>query len=120
MSAENNFRIAIEKTIVTQVIDSALAIGDFIGLETSDGEEIMESFTKDREKILDNVFACDDARIFLSKDGVKYYGWILCVYGNDGVDVLSDYTTNLEELLTEANRIGNQIEDGNFTINVKA
>jgi len=114
----NSLRIAIEKTIVTQVIDSALEAGDFIGLDTSDGEEIIEGFTKDRQVILDNVFSCDDARIYFSKDGVKYYGWVMCVYGNDGTDVISDYTTNLEELLSKANNLAESIEEGKVKITV--
>lgn len=118
MSYENSLRIQIEKTIVTQVVDSALEAGYSISLETSDGEEIIEGFTNDRAVLLENVFACDDARIFLSKDGETYSGWVLCVYGNDGTDVISDYTTNLEELLTKANALADKLETGNFTITI--
>lgn len=41
----------------------------------------------------------------LQDDQVVSEGWVYVVMGNDGWDVISDYTTNLEPLMSGANRL---------------
>jgi hypothetical protein len=57
----------------------------------------------------------DDDRLFVYKvDGPKgrrdWFGWVFFVYGNDGYDVISDYTTNLESSLTATNKLAESLE----------
>lgn len=41
----------------------------------------------------------------------KRIGWVRMIYGNDGWDVMADYTTNLEDVLTDANKLADKLEE---------
>ena len=46
----------------------------------------------------------DDDYLFVYKAGQsERFGWVRFVYGNDGYDVISDYTINLEKTLKGVN-----------------
>lgn len=71
-----------------------------IGLEVCgqadvhDGEEWVLTRCANAGKVMDALFSTDDDRIrFRSPDGTKNAVFYL-VYGNDGYDVISDYTAN--------------------------
>jgi hypothetical protein len=42
------------------------------------------------------------------KDSDTWHGWVLFIYGNDGWDVISDYTCNLEPIMGPANELSEQ------------
>ncbi len=46
-------------------------------------------------------------------------GWVRFIYGNDGWDVISDYTTNLEPVMKLVQPLIDRLENGNFEIVVK-
>lgn len=105
MSVE--MRRRVEKVIVRSFIIAALADGYTINIYDEDDDEDGLLFLEpcnDLRKIMDAMFACDMERLHLFKDG-KRHGWILFVYGNDGWDVICDYTTNLEHLMAEPNKL---------------
>jgi hypothetical protein len=81
-------RIAMEQEIVTRVVDALLAAGCSLA---TDYDQIP---TRDRAVILSSLMETDDDRLI-----VRPAGWVYFVYGNDGFDVVSDYTTNLEAIL---------------------
>lgn len=84
----------IEKTIAFEVIECLLSMGGPVTV--NDGEE--DVYTgRDGEKILKAMFSTDQD--FLLVKG----GWVSLVYGSSGWDVISDYTTSLEEVITPAN-----------------
>lgn len=64
----------------------------------------------DRDAILREMFATDDERLLLYRKG-RAGGWVSLVYGNDGFDVISDYTTNLEGVLKPANELADRMEE---------
>lgn len=55
---------------------------------------------------MEEAFAGDECHIFvhakegelIEDDALKSIGWVYCVFGNDGWDVISDYTTKLDGL----------------------
>jgi hypothetical protein len=47
---------------------------------------------------------CDDDWLIAYKDGAKF-GWARFVYGNDGWDVISDYSVNLERYMKASLKI---------------
>lgn len=111
-------RREVEEKIVGAFVDAALKAGYrlAVSLERGYDTEDMLLGSTDRAKIMEEAFAGDECHIFVQpKDGptltaenaVVHCGWIFCVFGNDGWDVISDYTTNLDngELLTEANKL---------------
>src|ERR1700680_4083136 len=104
ISTEVAIRRVIEKTFVTAVVEDILKAG-FLFQEDEEGET-----TDNKQKILDLLFDLDDALVHVisiedGQDGLNvenHEGWIRFVFGNDGFDVISDYTLNLDSLLRHA------------------
>ena len=103
MTVENRQRI--EREIVTAVVQAAHEQG-FTFMINNGGDDDEEIATSGIEETLKEMFATDEERLFLVKDG-RWFGWVLFVYGNDGWDVISDYTTKLDDigLLKNAEKI---------------
>ena len=100
-------RQRIELTIAKLVIKAALEAGYYINV--GNGEEIvLKKYSQDKAEIIEHMFSTDEDSLHLFiKEPVtnkfKQVGWVQFIYGNDGYDVISDYTTNLEPLVTTAN-----------------
>lgn len=127
-------RQEVERKIVGQFVRDALAAGHRLAVSLERGYDVDEMLlgSRDFDKIMEQAFAGDDCHIFVqSADGptieegnanpreriygaaskirrVVSIGWVYCVFGNDGYDVVSDYTTNLENLLAGANSLSEQ------------
>lgn len=112
-------RQLVEREIVGQFVKDALAAGYRLAVSLDRGYDIDEMLigSTDEAKIMEEAFAGDECHIFvqpgsgktITDDGrIVSEGWVFCVMGNDGWDVISDYTTNLEELLTGANKISDK------------
>jgi hypothetical protein len=97
-------RQEVERKIVAAVIDGALAAG--YTLDVNDGEETTLTKSADKGKILAAMFTTDEDWLLVNDaKGRAKFGWVRFIYGNDGWDVVSDYTTNLEPIMGEANKI---------------
>lgn len=85
-------RIKIEGRIARKLVCNAL---EMIGnADVHDGEEWVLKNCDNAGKIMNALFSTDEDRIcFRSADGSKQATFYL-VYGNDGDDVISDYTDN--------------------------
>ena len=89
-------RQIVEKEIATAIVDSLLAAGFRIEVDNGDEETLPIA---DRATILKSMFLTDEERLFVfKKNEPDWFGWVYLVYGNDGWDVLSDYTVNLEKV----------------------
>jgi hypothetical protein len=117
----------VEKLIVNAVVKEALKQG--YALQVAFEGEDFTGITKNKKEIVETLFDVDMAYLYLfngkdvgeSSDYLGHSGWVLFVFGNDdGTTVISDYVTSLEDrgILTEANRIAEAVENGNFTIKV--
>jgi hypothetical protein len=111
-------RIAIEKRIVARLIHDLTAAGHVLAHRddwdklTRVTEENFSSvlFTTDEDDILvfpANMEIPEENTGDLSVDRV---GWIFLVYGNDGWDVINDYTSKLEPLLAGVFELVDQLE----------
>ena len=98
-------RVAIERRIVTALIDRALAEG--YELSVDDGA-FKHPWTTDRAEVIDNIMEADEDRLYLRKDG--HTAWVYLVYGNSGWDVICDYHTRLEALLEPINTLTDNLE----------
>ena len=103
-------RAVVELKICRMIIQDAHAAGYVLAVD--DFEEV--SGIMDERDLIDLLFNLDDAYLFFyrptdtTEAGRK--GWVRFVFGNDGYDVVNDYTTNLEKtVLKRANKIA---EDG--------
>lgn len=91
----HQLRQDIEQQIVKRVIADALAAG-FV-LTVHDGEEITLKRSADAKEIFAAMFSTDDDRLYFHRpDQPKgQCGWVHFVYGNDGFDVISDHTVEI-------------------------
>lgn len=89
-------RQRVERIIVRKIIAVAFANGYRLGVH--DGEELVLKDSDNRKDILGAMFSVDEEHMLFYKDGVKC-GWVYMIYGNSGWDVVSDHSTNLEEVL---------------------
>ena len=91
-------RQRIERRIARKIIQSALATGYAVSI--NDGEETTVKRSRKLAPCMRALFTTDEDRIYLHHDGNESaFSWIYLVYGNDGWDVINDYTTNIENLL---------------------
>lgn len=105
------WRIALEQRIVKRTVDALLAQG--YALATDEGEHRFYgpvAPTRERATILAALMEVDDEHlgVFPAEEvGApkvrQPFAWVRFVYGNDGWDVVSDYTTNLEDVLKPVN-----------------
>jgi len=102
-------RQAIERKIVRQFAKEMFAHGFTIRIDN--GGDTYETGHLNRiGKLTKEIMATDEERLYVFRKGddgqpaKKPFAWAYFVYGNDGWDVMSDYTTNLDGLmpLTEA------------------
>jgi hypothetical protein len=117
VSEEVAIRQVIEKTIVTAVINDALAAG----YSLQEDEEGVT--TTNAQEMLDLLFNLDDAYVHFitteDQDGLNVEnseGWVRFVFGNYGYDVISDYSMNIEPTLQRALDMGDKISTGDFRI----
>lgn len=103
-------RMAVEQDIVTRTVDALIAAG--YSVRESESEH------GTRDETLDILFDLDIALLSVSKTDTTEspvsdlvdVGWIQFVFGNDGYDVISDYTTNLESVLAPINAYAETLE----------
>ncbi len=96
-------RQEVEKKIASALIEDGLKAGYLIGVDNG-GDEMELKPCNDKETILKAMFLTDEEHLIFDKDG-KQTGWVFFVYGNDGWDVISDYSVNLEHVMTGANKV---------------
>ena len=111
-------RQEVERKIVGKFVDDALAAGHRLAVSLERGYDVddMLAGSKDRAKIMDEAFAGDECHIFVQPadgpvidDGkVVSIGYVYCVMGNDGYDVICDYSCSLDSLLSGANALADK------------
>lgn len=94
---DSGTRIDIEQDIVTRVVEELLRAGYELRTSADDEDGKRPSYTTDRAAILAALIEVDDEYLIARKHGRR--SWVWFVYGNDGPDVISDYTTDLELVL---------------------
>lgn len=109
-------RILVERRIIRRLVNDLLVAG--FQVEVWDGEETALQPSIDIDAIMGAIMTTDDDHLYVYKteaDGTRpkaHFGWIQLVYGNDGYDVVSDYTVNLEEVLKPSAELADAIAEG--------
>lgn len=110
-------RIAVEKRIAKKTIETMIAAGYFVSV--FDGEEVACKYTQDAKVALDAMMACDEEWLRVGmlnpsiKPDAKPYkriGEVFFVYGNDGFDVVNDYSISLEPQMEVVNAYAEEQE----------
>ena len=85
-------RIKIERAIISRLVKDGLKLNYTVSI--FDGEEWCLKRSNSYKKIMDSIQSTDVDKIrFRDSDG-EIVGSFLMVYGNDGYDVISDYSDN--------------------------
>lgn len=107
-TSEVRRRIEVEKRIVKKTVKDLLAAGYFLAVY--DGEE-EHPVTDNIKKLHDALMETDEDYLFVftKDDKEEKMGWVRFVYGNDGWDVICDYTTNLEDVLKDVNELAQEL-----------
>lgn len=102
-------RQAIERKIVSQAIRDLTNAG--YEVVVNDGEDDVTEPTMDYSTIFNAMFSTDMDYLKVYAPGIRICnGWVFFVYGNDGPDVINDYTTNLEGVLAATIELADQEE----------
>lgn len=107
-------RQKMERRICMAVVDALLAAGYSLGVY--DGEERTITFSKDRAAIRKALFTTDEDWLLVydrpaEKDTTPNM-WVRFVYGNDGWDVVCDYShaETLDKYLGDGTEVQNLID----------
>lgn len=113
-------RQIVERKIVGRFVRDALKASNRLSVSLDRGYDVDEMLiaSTDRRKIMAEAFAGDDAHIFVHPPHgkpvvggqVNSRGWVYLVFGNDGWDVINDYTMNLEPLMAGANELSQRYQ----------
>ena len=98
---------AAEEKIMRRIIADALAAGYSLGV--NDGEDTTLKECRDAAAVFAAMRTTDTDHLLVYENG-KQIGWVFFVYGNDGYDVVNDYTTNLEHIVSGADEISEDLE----------
>lgn len=90
MSIPVEKRIDIEKQVVTCIVEQALKKGYIITV--FDGEAYPIKKSNDKTAILKELFACDEEMLIIRMPYGDKIGTVTLIYGNDGWDVVNDYS----------------------------
>ncbi len=103
-------RITLEQDIVTRTVEALLAAGYALNIDNGGDELELKRFTTDRAEVLGAMMETDEeclvAQAFARDEQgrpVTAGQWVRFVYGNDGYDVVNDYTTGLEAVMAPIN-----------------
>lgn len=97
-------RIRVEADIVTRTVDALLAAGYALNVENGgEGRELVR-YTTERATVLRVLMDTDEDFLLAVPAGETPKGWggtayVQFVYGNEGWEVICDYTTSLESAL---------------------
>lgn len=106
-----------EREIAAKTIEVLLAAGYRLSVWNGEDEEIRLS--TDPVAILAAMKQTDEDYLWVfrgsradcrcGEEPTRHNGWVRFVYGNDGWDVINDYTTNLEAILEPVNRMAEEM-----------
>jgi len=106
MSENVKRRQEMERRIARKVIEEGKKLGYSFNVNNGGDENELPQPSRTTKTVLDAMFATDDEHLLFYKDG-KRVGWVWFIYGNGngGLDVISDYTTNLDPVMPEVNKL---------------
>jgi hypothetical protein len=107
--------IRILKATVKALLDAGFTLSVFDGeedllLHRTGPETPVVGGSKDTKTIYNALYNTDEDYLNAWKGG-HIFGWVRFVYGNDGWDVICDYTTNLEPYIGEGSAVESLIDE---------
>ena len=111
-----SIRMGIEQQIIRRAVTDILGKGYKISLY--DGEEFTVKRSTDLNLIL-NATQTTDRDMLKVYEGDSLIGTIILIYGNDGHDVIADYSLSLEEVLKGASLLADELADEDHEFDIK-
>jgi hypothetical protein len=100
-------RESVERRVIRAAVQGLLAAGYEVSVY--DEEDESERAAK-LNATMQKIMTTDEDYLFVYRPGAtEKTGWVRLVYGNDGWNVINDYTTNLEEELKKANEVADKL-----------
>lgn len=96
----------IENAITREAVEGILSFG--FSISVFDGEGYALKRSRNAEKIVAALHSTDEDYLH-AFDGDRMAGWVHFIYGNDGYDVIADYTISLSSALAAANSLAELI-----------
>lgn len=114
-------RIAIEHALTKFLYEDLIRQGYRLMLTSGDDpmEECEKTPTRNVDDLLDLSMNVDDITVLLfasDKADARCLGWVKLVYGNDGFDLVSDYSMAIEHALAETIKLSDRFADGRFQV----
>lgn len=105
-------RINVEQKIVKATVNALLNAGYTLNVDNGGDEPELQTPTADPKVILGVLMEVDDEHLLVYEAATdpRATGWVRFVYGNDGYDVISDYTIGLEDVLKGVNEYARTFE----------
>lgn len=100
-------RQKIERRVIRAFVRSALADG--CAISVYDGGDFCLKRSTSEKEIMGAIMSTDEDSLVVSKDG-KRIGSVYLVYGNDGYDVINDYSVSLEYLMAPVRAVEEKAE----------
>lgn len=94
-------RIDVENAIVTRLVDALLTAGFTLQIEEDEPRPIIP--TRARVAILAELGETDEDVLHVFDRHSRRPRYVRLAYGNDGWDVIGDYSTSLEQILAPVN-----------------
>lgn len=113
-SRETRERMLIERAIIRATVNDLIRAGYTVTVSYGEGDDPVEC-SADVNAIMAAIGECDEEMLYLYRTPTiadaesECAGWISLVYGNDGWDVVCDYTTNLEDDLKPSNELASSM-----------
>ena len=101
--ANIKLRQELERRIARRCILDLIEAGYTVSVY--DGEEVTVKCSTKATEILKAMMTTDEDYLFAMDDKGVRRGWVRFIYGNDGADVINDYTTNLDPALKRTNAL---------------
>lgn len=103
--------VSIETQIIQATVSALLEEGYF--LSVNDGEENTVEFVTNGAEVLKAMRTTDEDYLLVHEpETLDQIGWVRFIYGNgnEGLDVISDYTVNLEPIMVKVTEMINEYE----------
>ena len=107
LSPQVKKRQNIERRVIRALVKTALADG--CSISVYDGEAYPLKKSTSLKDIMAAIMSTDEDHLNIWKDG-KRIGSVFLVYGNDGYDVINDYSVSLEYLMPLVNAVAEKAE----------
>ena len=104
---------SIETQIIKATIDVLLDGG--YSLAVHDGEDIAIASTRNANAVLNAMRTTDEDYLTVWR-GIVNCGWVRFIYGNEDVDVINDYTVNLESIMDPILKMITAYEDSPWSL----